>query len=286
MVMVSDLPHLHNPELISRLEKTANRVRREIITMIHHARSGHPGGSLSAADMVTALYFHAMSIDPAHPCMLERDRFILSKGHACPALYAALALRGFFPLGDLDTFRSIDGHLQGHPDMVKTPGVDMTAGPLGNGLSGGVGMALGAQVKGLSFRVYVMLGEGDLQEGCTWEAVLMAGQHHLSNLTALVDYNRSQVDGCTDDIVTLEPLPAKWQAANWAVCEIDGHNMEQIVDALTWAQSVSDRPSAIVAHTIKGKGVSFMENNARWHGKAPGDEEAKLALAELEAVYG
>lgn len=273
--------HKHDPDLVEELESIANRIRREVIRMIHKARSGHPGGSLSAADMIAALYFHAMNIAPDNPHWIERDRFILSKGHACPALYAALALRGYFPLEDLATLRRITSHLQGHPDMVKTPGVDMTAGPLGNGLAAGVGMALGARVKGLRFHVYVMLGDGDLQEGCTWEAAMMAGQHRLSNVTMLADYNRSQVDGRTDDIVTLDPLADKWRAFNWAVREIDGHDMPQILDALAWARSVEDRPSAIVAQTIKGKGVSFMEDNERWHARPPNDQEAALALAEL-----
>mgnify|MGYP000269631035 CR=1 FL=1 len=272
------------PELVSKLEKIAIQLRREVIRMTHAARSGHPGGSLSAAEMIAALYFHTLKIDPANPCWPERDRFILSKGHACPVVYAALALRGYFPLEDLPALRQIDSHLQGHPDMRKTPGIDMTSGPLGNGLAAGLGMALGARVKGLDFRVYVMLGDGDLQEGCNWEAAMMAGHQRLDNLTALVDYNRSQVDGCTDDIVTLEPLADKWRAFNWAVREIDGHDMVQILSALDWARSAGGQPAVVIARTVKGKGVSFMENNPCWHGKAPGDEEAALALAELEGM--
>jgi transketolase len=283
MTHLTDLSD-HHPKLVSSLEQIAARLRREVIIMTRTARSGHPGGSLSAAEMVAALYFYALNIDPANPRWPERDRFILSKGHACPVVYAALALRGYFPLEDLSTLRQIDSHLQGHPDMRKTPGIDMTSGPLGNGLAAGLGMALGARVKGLDFYVYVMLGEGDLQEGCNWEAAMMAGHHRLGNLIALVDYNRSQVDGCTDDIVTLEPLADKWRAFNWTVREINGHAMEQVLDALNWARTVRDQPVAIIAHTVKGKGVSFMENNPRWHGKAPTDEEAALALAELEGT--
>ncbi len=275
-----------DPELVKRLELTANQVRIKIIRTLHKVGSGHSGGSLSAADMVTALYFNTMKIDPENPNWLERDRFILSKGHACPVVYVALAMRGYFPFKDLATLRQIDSHLQGHPDMRKTPGIDMTAGPLGCGLSAGVGMALGARVKGLSFRTYVMLGDGDLQEGLTWEGAMMAGHNHLSNLTTLIDYNRSQVDGTTDEVVTLEPLADKWRAFNWAVREIDGHNMTEVLDALAWAQSLPDQPTAVVAHTIKGKGVSFMENNIKWHGKAPGDKDAALALAELERYDG
>ena len=270
-----------DPRLIERLEAIAMRLRREVIRMIHKAKSGHPGGSLSAADIVAALFFCEMNIDPINPRWDKRDRFILSKGHACPVLYAALALRGYFPLEDLSTLRQVTSHLQGHPDMVKTSGVDFTAGPLGNGLAAGVGMALGARIKGLSSHVYVMLGDGDMQEGCTWEAAMMAGQHRLNNLVMVADYNRSQVDGRTDDIVSLDPLAEKWQAFNWAVREIDGHDMAQIPDALAWSRGIGGQPCAIVAHTIKGKGVSFMEDDVRWHAKAPTDDEAALALAEL-----
>ena len=193
--------------------------------MIYFAGSGHPGGSLSAADMMTALYFHEMRIDPAHPDWPDRDRFILSKGHACPIWYAALAERGYFPVDDLWGLRQTSSHLQGHPDMRKTPGVEMTSGPLGSGLSAGLGMALGARITGQDFRTFVMLGEGDLQEGATWEAAMVAAQHKLSNLIVLVDYNRSQVDGKSDDIVSLDPLPDKWRACRWAVTEIDGRDM-------------------------------------------------------------
>ena len=270
-----------NPTLTQHLQAMANRLRRHVIKMTHAAGSGHPGGSLSAADMVAALYFHALRIDPCWPDWPDRDRFILSKGHACPVWYAALAERGYFPLPDLMRLRHIDSHLQGHPDMRKTPGVDMTAGPLGNGLAAGVGMALGARITGRAFRVYVMLGEGDLQEGCTWEAAMLAGFRKLGNLTVLIDYNRSQVDGRSDDIVSLDPLPTKWLAFNWQVREIDGHNMDQIVDALAWAQASCETPTVILAHTVKGKGVSFMEDRYEWHGKAPNAEEARAALNEL-----
>ena len=204
--------------------------------MTYYAGSGHPGGSLSAADMMAALYFSELRIDPARPGWPERDRFILSKGHACPVWYAALAERGYFPVEDLWGLRQTYSHLQGHPDMRKTPGVDMTAGPLGSGLAAGAGVALGATITGRSYRTYVMLGEGDLQEGATWEALLFAGHRKLSNLCALIDYNRSQVDGKSDDILSLDPLPDKLRACRWAVREIDGHDVAQIIDALEWAR--------------------------------------------------
>jgi len=267
--------------LVEELALIANRLRRHVIKMTYAAGSGHPGGSLSAAEMMAALYFHELSIDPTRPNWPDRDRFIMSKGHACPIWYAALAERGYFPLEDLWTLRRATSHLQGHPDMRKTPGIDMTSGPLGNGLAAGVGMALGARITGRSYRTYVMLGEGDLQEGCTWEAAMLAGHHKLANLTVLIDYNRSQVDGKSDDIVSLDPLPEKWQACNWTVREIHGHDLAQILEALEWARSVPDKPAAIVAHTIKGRGVSFMLDRHEWHGKAPNREQAIKALKEL-----
>ena len=251
--------------------------------MTYYAGSGHPGGSLSAADMIAALYFHSsgLRIDPTWPDWPDRDRFILSKGHACPVWYAALAERGYFPVDDLWGLRQAHSHLQGHPDMRKTPGVDMTAGPLGSGLAAGAGVALGAAITGRTYRTYVMLGEGDLQEGATWEALLFAGHRKLNNLCALVDYNRSQVDGKSDDILSLDPLPDKLRACRWAVREIDGHDLAQIIDALEWARAVTDAPAAIVAHTIKGHGVSFMLDRHEWHGKAPNREQAVVALVEL-----
>jgi transketolase len=231
--------------------------------------------------MMAVLYFNELRVDPSQPDWPERDRFVLSKGHACPIWYAALAERGFFPTEDLSRLRHITCHLQGHPDMCKTPGVDMTAGPLGNGLAAGLGMALGACITGRDFRTYVMVGEGCLQEGCTWEAAMMAGFHKLANLTVLVDYNRSQVDGKSDDILSLDPLAEKWQAFNWAVREIDGHDVAQILDALDRARATTNAPTAILARTIKGKGVSFMQDTHEWHGKAPNKEQAAAALREL-----
>src|SRR5512136_776058 len=239
------------PALIEHLAAIANRLRRHVIRMTYAAGTGHPGGSLSAADMMAALYFHELRIDPARPEWPDRDRFIMSKGHACPVWYAALAERGYFPVDDLWGLRHISSHLQGHPDMRKTPGVDMTAGPLGSGMAAGVGMALGARMTGRDARTYVMVGEGDLQEGCTWEAIMLAGHHRLDSLCMLIDYNRSQVDGKSDDILSLDPLGDKLRACRWAVREIDGHNMGQILDALTWARETKGSPSAILAHTLK-----------------------------------
>lgn len=271
--------------LVEKLAAIANLLRRHVIKMTHAAGSGHPGGSLSAADMIAALYFHELRVDPRRPNWPDRDRFVMSKGHACPIWYAALAERGYFPVEDLVKLRHISSHLQGHPDMCKTPGVDMTAGPLGNGLSAGLGMALGARITERDFCTYVMVGEGDQQEGCTWEAAMMGGFHKLGNLTVLIDYNRSQVDGKSDDILCLDPLADKWRACCWAVREIDGHDLGQILDALAWARGVTDAPTAILAHTTKGRGVSFMEDRHEWHGKAPNTEQAIAALAELGEVW-
>lgn len=266
---------------IIQLQAIANRLRRHVIKMTYAAGSGHPGGSLSAADMMAALYFHSLRLDPARPDWPDRDRFILSKGHACPIWYAALAERGFFPVDDLWRLRQTNSHLQGHPDMRKTPGVEMTSGPLGSGLAAGAGMALGARIMGRDFKTYVMLGDGDLQEGATWEAAMLAGHHRLHGLVALVDYNRSQVDGKSDNILSLDPLPDKWRACNWQVREIDGRDMGQILDALTWAQAATQTPACIIAHTIKGWPVSFMLDKHEWHGKAPNQEQARAALIEL-----
>jgi transketolase len=271
----------YDPDLLSTLRRTANQIRQESIRMIAAAGTGHPGGALSEADILAALYFHVLRVDPQNPQWTDRDRFILSKGHACAGLYAALALRGYFPIDTLATFRQFGSILQGHPDMTKTPGVDMTGGPLGNGLGAGAGMAMGARLTGRKFRVFVLIGDGDAQEGCTWEASMLAGFHKLSNLVCIYDYNHSQVDGPTYEILSLDPVVEKWQAFNWAVRMIDGHDMEQILDALSWAIESRDSPALIVARTIKGKGVSFMEDQAAWHGKAPNQEQAEQALKEL-----
>ncbi len=249
--------------------------------MITTAGTGHPGGALSMADILASLYFYFLTIDPDNPQWPDRDRFILSKGHACAGLYAALAMRGFFPVDCLSTFRKFGSILQGHPDMSKTPGVDMTSGPLGNGLGAGVGMALGARITHRHFKTYVLIGDGDSQEGCTWEAAMFAGFNHLSKLICIYDYNRSQVDGPTEQILGLDPVVEKWTAFNWAVQVIDGHDVTQILNALYWAGENRDKPALIVANTIKGKGVSFMEDRPYWHGKAPSPDQAEQALQEL-----
>jgi transketolase len=274
----------YDSSLLSYLCIKANQIRQESIRMIAAAGTGHPGGALSEADILAALYFYVLRINPQDPQWPGRDRFILSKGHACAGLYAALALRGYFPMATLSTFRRFGSILQGHPDMTKTPGVDMTAGPLGNGMGAGVGMALGARITGRDFRVYVLIGDGDAQEGCTWEASMLAGFQKLSNLTCLYDYNHSQVDGPTAQILSLEPVAEKWQAFGWAVHTIDGHDMEQILDGLAWAAEPRDCPALILAKTIKGKGVSFMEDQALWHGKAPNPQQAEQALKELALI--
>ena len=270
-------------ETLRDLERQARVIRRHIIRMIHAAQSGHPGGSLSATDIVTALYFHFMRVDPGNPNWPARDRFILSKGHACPVWYAALAERGFFPTEELLTLRQINGRLQGHPDMEKTPGVDISTGSLGQGLSAGVGMALGLKLDNSEARVYVILGDGELNEGQVWEAALAAAKYRLDNLLAIVDYNNLQLDGRCSEVMPIEPLADKWRAFNWAVFEMDGHSMRQIVATIEATHAVAGQPSVIIAHTVKGKGVSFMEDQCDWHGRAPNDAEYAQAMAELAA---
>jgi len=271
----------HPESLVAELSEKARLLRIEVVKMIHRAGSGHPGGSLSAAEIVAALYFHQLRLDPGNPSWPERDRFILSKGHAAPLLYAALAHRGFFPVEELATLRQMDSRLQGHPDRLKTPGVEMTAGALGHGLSIGVGLALAARLNNAPYHVYVLLGDGEIQAGVVWEGAMAAAKYRLDRLTAILDYNDVQLDGPVHEIMPLEPVVDKWRAFNWHVIEIDGHNMGQILDALDEAGNIHGRPTIIVAHTTKGKGVSFMENRAAWHGRAPSDEELHIALMEL-----
>ena len=266
---------------ISELEVIARKLRRHVINMISAAGSGHPGGSLSAADIVTALYFDIMKHNPANPHWPDRDRFILSKGHAAPVLYAALAECGYFPLDWLTTLRKTGTCLQGHTDSTLTPGVDVSAGSLGQGLSIGIGMALAARLDNKDYRTYVLLGDGECDEGQVWEAAMFAPNYQLDNLTAIVDFNTLQLDGFTRDIMNLEPFMAKWTAFKWEVIEINGHDIQQIIDAIQQAKAVKGRPTVIVAHTIKGKGVSFMENNVDWHGRAPNKSETEIALREL-----
>jgi transketolase len=269
------------PMSVKELEQMAVIIRCDIIDMICTAAAGHPGGSLSAADVVTALYFRVMRIDPQNPDWPDRDRFILSKGHACPVWYAALAERGYFDKSHLKTLRRMGSILQGHPDMRKTPGIDMTAGSLGHGLSAGLGMALSGKLQHKDYHVFVIIGDGESQEGSIWEASMAAPNFKLDNLTAILDYNHLQNDYSVDDIMPIHPAVDKWQAFGWHVIDIDGHDMAQVVAALEEAKSHKGKPTMIVANTVKGKGVSYMENVCEWHGKAPCQEEADQALEEL-----
>lgn len=267
---------------VGLLRDKANAIRRHIIAMLGEAGSGHPGGSLSCADIMAALYFREMNVKPEDPHWPDRDRFVMSKGHAAPALYATLALRGFFPEEELKTLRKLGSRLQGHPDMKVTPGVDASTGSLGQGLSLANGMAIAAKLDGKDYRVYVILGDGEVEEGQVWEAAMTAYHRRLDNLVAFLDYNRLQIDGDVKDVKSLDDLPAKWRAFGWHVIEIDGHDMEAILRALDEARMAKGRPTMIVAHTIKGKGVSFMENQAGWHGTAPNKDQVAQALSELE----
>ncbi len=266
------------------LEKIACRVRMGIIEGVHAAKSGHPGGSLSCADIITYLYFKEMNIDPENPKDAMRDRFVLSKGHAAPALYAVLAERGYFSMDEMKHLRHIGSMLQGHPDMKGIPGVDMSTGSLGQGISAACGMALSAKHFGNDFRVYTVLGDGEIEEGQVWEAAMFASNKGLSNLTAFVDYNNLQIDGTIEEVNSAMPIDSKFEAFGWAVMHIDGHSFDEIEDALNKAREI-DKPVAIVAHTVKGKGVSYMENAVNWHGAAPNDELAAQAMEELKAAY-
>lgn len=265
------------------LQIKANEVRKGIVTGVHAAKAGHPGGSLSAADIFTYLYFEEMNIDPKDPKKADRDRFVLSKGHTAPGLYSALALRGYFPVEDLKTLRHLGSYLQGHPDMKHIPGVDMSSGSLGQGISAAVGMALSAKLSGDDYRVYTLLGDGEIQEGQVWEAAMFAGFHKLDNLVVIVDNNGLQIDGPVDQVCSPYPIAEKFQAFNFHVIDLkDGNDMEQIAAAFKEAREMKGMPTAIIAHTVKGKGVSFMENQVGWHGKAPNDEEYAIAMEELE----
>ena len=267
---------------VAEMGELAKRLRRHIVTMIATAGSGHPGGSLSAAEIVTVLYFKEMCHDPADPKWARRDRFILSKGHAAPVLYSALAESGYFPVEELSTLRKLGSRLQGHTDMTTTPGVEMSSGALGQGLSFGIGVALAGRLDLRPYRVYVLLGDGECDEGQVWEAAMAAAHFKLDNLVAIVDHNCIQLDGWTQDIMNLEPLAEKWRSFGWHTFEVDGHDLPAIIDALEKAKLVKGKPTAIIACTVKGKGVSFMENNPDFHGKAPTMAEMKKALEELE----
>ena len=264
------------------LQKVANEVRKGIITGVHAAKAGHPGGSLSAADLFTYLYFEEMNVDPKNPQDPDRDRFVLSKGHTAPGLYATLAHKGYFPVEDLLTLRHIGSHLQGHPCMQHTPGLDMSSGSLGQGISAAVGMALSAKLRNKSYRVYTLLGDGEIQEGQVWEASMLAASHKLDNLVVIVDNNNLQIDGTIEEVNSPYPIDKKFEAFNFHVINIDGNDFDQIDAAFKEAKTVKGQPTAIIAKTVKGKGVSFMENQVGWHGKAPNDEEYKVAMEELE----
>ena len=266
----------------AELEKKANEVRQSIVTALHSAKSGHPGGSLSAADIMTYLYFEEMNVDPKNPKMADRDRFVLSKGHVAPALYSVLAHKGYFPVEDLVTLRHTGSYLQGHPDMKHIPGVDMSAGSLGQGLSCAVGMAQAGKMDDKDYQVYAMCGDGEIQEGQIWEAAMWAGAHHLDNLTVIVDNNNLQIDGTVEEVCSPYPIDKKFEAFNFHVININGNDMEEIRNAFAEAKKVKGMPVAIIAKTTKGKGVSFMENQVGWHGKAPNDEQYEQSMEELK----
>ena len=266
------------------LAKTANEVRKGIVTAVHSAKAGHPGGSLSCADLMTFLYFEEMNIDPKDPQKADRDRFVLSKGHCAPALYSALANRGYFPVEELTTLRKLGSHLQGHPCMQHTPGVDMSSGSLGQGISVAVGMALSAKLSNDSYRVYTLLGDGEIAEGQVWEAAMFAGHKKLDNLVVIVDNNGLQIDGKIEDVCNPYPIDKKFEAFNFHVINIDAHDFDQIRAALKEARDTKGMPTAIIMKSVKGKGVSFMENQAGWHGKAPNDEQYEIAMEDLKKV--
>jgi len=263
------------------LQKTANEIRKSIVTAVHSAKSGHPGGSLSAADIFTYLYFEEMNVDPANPKMENRDRFVLSKGHTAPGLYATLAEKGFFPKEDLVTLRHTGSYLQGHPDMKHIPGVDMSSGSLGQGLSCAVGMALAGKLGQKDYRVYALCGDGEIQEGQIWEAAMFAGHRKLDNLVVIVDNNNLQIDGSVEEVCSPYPIDKKFEAFNFHVINVDGNDFDELDRAFKEARATKGMPTAIVAHTVKGKGVSFMENSVGWHGKAPNDEEYAVAMEDL-----
>ena len=266
------------------LQKVANEVRKGIVTSVHAAKAGHPGGSLSAADIFTYLYFEEMNVDPKDPEKADRDRFVLSKGHTAPGLYSALALKGYFPVEDLETLRHLGSYLQGHPDMKHIPGVDMSSGSLGQGISAAVGMAIAGKMDNADYRVYTLLGDGEIQEGQVWEASMMAGFRKLDNLVVIVDNNNLQIDGAIDEVCSPYPIDKKFEAFNFHVINIDGNDFDQIDAAFKEARATKGMPTAIIAHTVKGKGVSFMENQVGWHGTALNDEQYAVAMEDLKKV--
>ncbi len=272
------------PQRILELEDIARQLRVDSLRFIHRRGSGHPGGALSAAEIMAALYFEVMRIDPARPDLETRDRFILSKGHASAVLYAALTRRGFYPVSEMESWGEIDCPHQGHPDRLKTPGVDMTSGLLGHGVAVGAGLALAARMKKEKYRTYILLGDGESQGGIVWEGAAVAAKYRLANLTCILDYNDVQLDGPVHEVMPMEPMTDKWKASGWHVIEINGHDIRQVVEALRLAEQIHDKPSIIIARTTKGKGVSFMENNSFWHGNVPNSEQLAQALIELGEV--
>ncbi|MBN1920684.1 MAG: transketolase [Anaerolineae bacterium] len=273
-----------NAEAITMLEGLARNLRGDSLRLIARRGAGHPGGALSAAEIMAVLYFHTLRLDPTRPDWEERDRFILSKGHASAVLYAALARRGFFSFAELERWGEIDCPHQGHPDRLKTPGVDMSSGLLGHGIAVGAGLALAARLKNLRYRTYVLLGDGEIQGGIIWEGAMTAAKYRLSNLTAILDYNNVQLDGPVFEVMPLEPLADKWRACGWYVIEINGHAVREIAEALDSVTQIHDRPTIVIAHTTKGKGVSFMEDRSQWHGNVPNAAQLAQALAELGEV--
>ena len=269
---------------IQSLQTISVKIRRGILDAVFHAQSGHPGGSLSSADIITTLYFHEMKVDPKNPHWEDRDRFVLSKGHCSPALYSALANKGFFPVEELKNFRKLDSFLQGHPDMKKVPGVDMSTGSLGQGLSAANGMALAGKLDNKDYRVYVLMGDGEIEEGQIWEAAMAAAHYKLDNVTAFLDHNKLQIDGPISEVMSPEPVGDKFRAFGWNVITINGHDFNELIAAIDEAKSTKGKPTIIIADTVKGKCISYMQNIAGWHGKAPNEEQYKLACEELDAL--
>lgn len=273
--------HQHTEELVSEIQSVAQKIRLDVLDMVYRRQAGHLGGSFSAAEILAALYFHHLKINPQDPQWPQRDRFLLSKGHAAAALYSVLAQRGYFPVSDLEKWGHIGAHLQGHPDRIKTPGVEMSSGFLGHGLSIAVGLALAQRLSEIKFHTYVLMSDGDMQSGVAWEGAMTASKYNTTELTVIMDYNDVQLDGPSHIILPLEPIIDKWHAFGFYVLEIDGHNIRQILDALDMAGNIHSRPTVILAHTTKGKGVSFMENQSKWHGIVPSENEYLLAREEL-----
>jgi transketolase len=276
--------HIHTHEMMQEIQQQALNIRLDVLDMVYRRQAGHLGGSYSAAEILAALYFHHLKIDPANPAWAQRDRFLLSKGHAAAALYSALARRGFFPVEELKTWGQLGGRLQGHPDRIKTPGVEMSSGFLGHGLSIAVGMALAQRLTDDRFHIYALMSDGDMQSGVAWEGALTASKYCTTELTVIMDFNDVQLDGAGHDIMPLEPLREKWRAFGFSVIEIHGHNILQILDALDTASDIHSQPTVILAHTTKGKGVSFMENTAKWHGAVPTEAQYQQARQELMGV--